>query len=370
VARQLVAEGHWSAARELFLVIVSKYDGTAGSLEALRWLTRYYASGEARHRAEREGLVFMPKAHAPKRTVEVVRPANFVEPAIEGADLPNAWPRACLELEAKIGAYGPLYAREPGTVHCALAARRQLGLVGDASKVIDGYFRSMPAAAGLTPGQDSWRDTMATEAWLANPNLFKQPKPLALCPKTSLRPFLDGKLDDECWAAFQAMDLTRNSGPMTGFSTKVYLAHDEDFLYVAVACSHPEGRQMPKVEKRRRDGDVSGRDRIDFSLDLDRDSQSYYRFQIDQTGCVAEDCWGDKSWNPRWFVCVEASPTGWSAELAIPRSELSSQAPAAGTIWGMNVCRLIPGRGVQSWSGPASAAPRPEGFGLMRFLSK
>ena len=46
-------------------------------------------------------------------------------------------------------------------------------------------------------------------------------------------------------------------------------------------------------------------------VDLDRDYGSYFHFQVDQRGCVAEDCWGDRSWDPRWYVAATSDETGW-----------------------------------------------------------
>ena len=118
-----------------------------------------------------------------------------------------------------------------------------------------------------------------------------------------------------------------------------------------------------------RDADLTGRDRVDILLDMDRDYQTYYRFQIDHRGCLAEDCWGDKTWNPKYFVAFNATETGWTAEIAIPLVELTGDRPAHGRTWAANVSRIVPGKGIQSWSGPADDTPRPEGMGLLQFRS-
>jgi hypothetical protein len=36
----------------------------------------------------------------------------------------------------------------------------------------------------------------------------------------------------------------------------------------------------------------------------------------------------------------------------------------------VNVSRVVPGVGVQAWSGPADTDPRPEGMGLLQFRSE
>ena len=49
--------------------------------------------------------------------------------------------------------------------------------------------------------------------------------------------------------------------------------------------------------------------------------------------------------------------------------ELTGDPPTVGRAWACNVVRVLPGRGVQAWSTPADAEPRPEGMGLMLFLA-
>jgi hypothetical protein len=128
--------------------------------------------------------------------------------------------------------------------------------------------------------------------------------------------------------------------------------------------------KVPKVEKRQRDMDLSKFDSVSIMLDLDRDFQTYYHLQVDQRGALAEDCWGDKTWDPRWFVAVESDDTGWTAEIAIPRGELTGDAVNLGKVWACNVVRVVPGKGVQAWSTPADVTPRPEGMGLLIFSEK
>jgi hypothetical protein len=125
------------------------------------------------------------------------------------------------------------------------------------------------------------------------------------------------------------------------------------------------------VKVRPHDADLRPYDRISLLLDLDRDYATYFHLQVDQRGCVCEDCWGDRSWNPRWFVAARSSRDGWQIEAAIPRVELTGDAVTVGKAWACNVVRVLPGRGVQAWSLPADVPetkPRPEGMGLLMFV--
>ena len=105
-------------------------------------------------------------------------------------------------------------------------------------------------------------------------------------------------------------------------------------------------------------------------LDLDRDYATCFHLQVDERGCVADDCWGDKSWSPRWFVAVHSEPAAWVVEAAIPMAALTGDTVTAGKAWAVNVVRVLPGRGVQAWSLPAEVPEevlRPEGMGLLLF---
>jgi len=82
---------------------------------------------------------------------------------------------------------------------------------------------------------------------------------------------------------------------------------------------------------------------------------------------VCEDCWGDRSWNPHWYISVQSDPTSWQIEAAIPLVELTGDPVTLGKAWACNIVRIVPGRGVQALSLPADVQPRPEGMGLLIF---
>jgi hypothetical protein len=102
-------------------------------------------------------------------------------------------------------------------------------------------------------------------------------------------------------------------------------------------------------------------------LDLDRDFATYYRLAVDHRGWTADDCWGDTTWNPTWFVASAVAEGEWTIEAAIPLDQLSGEPPAAGTAWAMGIQRIVPGVGFQSWNAPAAIDVMPEGFGYLVF---
>jgi hypothetical protein len=145
------------------------------------------------------------------------------------------------------------------------------------------------------------------------------------------------------------------------------LSYDNKFLYIALRCRHPAGQGQPPAKDRPRDADLRAFDRVSILLDVDRDYSTYFRLQVDQRGCVCEDCWGDARWNPQWFVAIHSDEESWCIEAAVPLNELTGEPIARGSAWACNIVRILPGRGIQAWSTPAGVEPRPEGMGLLVF---
>src|SRR5262249_28164302 len=138
------------------------------------------------------------------------------------------------------------------------------------------------------------------------------------------RPFLDGNFDDPCWEGLQPVVLQNAVGDtVKGYHTEARLAYDEENLYIAVRCTHPAGGHVPPAKVRKRDADLRAYDRVSILLDLDRDYSTCFHLQVDQRGCVREDCWGDGTWDPRWYVAVRSNEKCWQVEAAIPLLELT-----------------------------------------------
>jgi hypothetical protein len=303
----------------------------------------------------------------------------------------RGWYQQALKTEERLAAHGDLFARDVATNLCLAAARRQIGRAEESAQWFTRYMTDTTVNAGAPTaarGADPWRECVLLESWLVNRAGQAPPKPVAACKRTS-RPHLDGKLNDDCWKdavpaylATTAGELGTDFGcretierdakenrtrPEPDAGTRALFAFDDEYLYVAVVCRHPAGMKREKLEKRGRDADLRSFDRVSLLIDLDRDYQTYYHLQVDQRGCLAEDCWGDRTWNPNWFVAVHSEATRWTVEIAIPRSELTGEPISIGKVWACNIVRTIPGQGLSAWSIPAGVEPRPEGMGLLMF---
>lgn len=413
-AESYARAGQWHLAREAFQMLIDKHPGHPLTLDAARWIVRYQSSSEARRRHEMGQFIVasetsfelkerkLPKRDKDDPKLETVHPpatdvvqAGFktVPPAYLAA---AKWYQQALQYEDSLIAHGNMFIRDVPMQLCLASARRQIGQAEKSGKWLMHYLAETTApGATYTRGSDPWRDCVLLESWLLTRGGGAQPpKPVAAC-RHAVRPNLDGLLDDACWKNAIAMPLSSVAGELgpefggresiehklkkgdspeaneaINSTSRAMFAFDDEYLYMAVVCKHPAGMKKEKVESRRHDMNLQANDRVSIMIDLDRDYQTYYRLEVDQRGAVSDDCWGDKSWSPKWFVSSKQDETGWVVEAAIPLSELTGEVVAPGKMWAVNVVRTIPGKGLQAWSTPAGATPRPEGMGLMTFVGK
>jgi photosystem II stability/assembly factor-like uncharacterized protein len=367
IADQYHRRGRWDLAHETYALLVERYPAHPLSAAAYRWLIRHDSSGEVRRRYELKHFVAQsryqfnpngPGRDKPDAGVQQTVAAGTVQMGLAD-QLCRAAFQNSVECGKRLAGFGPLAASDPATQFCVQAAKRGLGDNAGSTAYFDkfkGYVTQGP-----------WHDAALAELWLASASV-QVPRKLARCRLTDRRPYLDGEFDDPCWQGVKRLVLDNAVGDTAKeYATEALFAYDQEFLYIAVKCAHPRGKQIAPVKARPRDADVEPYDRVSLLFDLDRDYATCFHLQIDQRGCVREDCWGELSWNPRWFVAIKSAEDCWQVEAAIPLAELSGERPAVNSAWAFNLVRIIPAQGVQSWSQPADVRPRPEGMSLLLF---
>ncbi len=372
IANRAAQSGNWPMAKETYELAVGRYPGQPAGHEAICWLLRYYSSSEARRRHDSQQSISVTRADfasaANKRPLfdpndsvqPLTNPAiNLTQKTLTDSATTRKWYQGALALETKLSALGPAIINDPTIQFPLAAAKRQLG-DNDAGKA---FFRKTLAEQSTN---EAWRVAARQELWVTD-RMGQPPRFAAICCKSSKRPHLDAVFDDECWTDVPSLSTQQATGDMEGYSTTTRFAYDDEFLYIALECQHPEAGFRPKVGRRERDADVSPYDRVEVLMDLDRDYATCYRFRIDQRGALAEDCWDDANWNPRWYVAFKSSPGGYAAEIAIHLSDLTVELNPSGKVWAMNTVRIVPGRGMQAAAMPADVTPRPEACGLLMF---
>ena len=335
--------GRWELAADTFTMLTTRYPNHPLSRPALAWLVQYYASGEAAARA-------LP---APQ---SAVRQASTF-PA-DNSRQSNRFERAA-EFGKIVEQSRPELAADPAVRFALAAACRARGDTRQAERYL--------ALQARGANRDAWWACAQGEASL-NEKRGTPPKTVLSCIPAEAKPRLDGRLDDPVWQRAKSAPLQSPLLDDDQWPAAVMLSYDAEFLYVAVKC-----RQAPGVKydatagPRPRDADLAARDRVEICLDMDRDFTTYYRLSIDHRGWTADECWGDRSWNPQWFVAAAGEDGHWTAEAAIPWEQLTRRAPQPGDTWALGIQRIVPGLGFQSWTTPAAANVVPEGFGYLRF---
>ena len=324
--------GRWALAAETFQVLTERYPRHALTSPAMLWLLQYYASGEAAWRVEHgDGQQRFAHAVGLGQQLERARPEWFAEPAV------------CFPLAA---------------------AYRNQGQARQADR-----FYQVQSHRG---DRDAWWRRAKVELFLVDPKpQSRLAKAVLPCARAETKPHLDGRLDDLVWQRAKPAALQSAQRDDGDWPAEVMLAYDAEFLYVAARCRKaPGGRASLPADPatvRVRDADLSAHDRIELLIDVDRDYTTYYRLAIDHRGWTNDSCWGDSTWDPKWFVAARQDDSGWTVEAAIPLAELTGRPPQPRDAWAIGIQRVVPGAGFQSWTTPAAVSVLPDGFGYLVF---
>jgi hypothetical protein len=169
---------------------------------------------------------------------------------------------------------------------------------------------------------------------------------------------VDGLLDEPAWRdAGVITDLTQQSpkpGGPTPYHTEIRVLADANTIYFGFTCVDPEPARIA-VHTMQRDGDMTGDDSIAIVLDTFGDRTTGYYFRVNaagarQDGLITGPDSYSLDWDGIWDAAARRTPTGWTAEIAIPARTLrfTADAPA----WGLNLERYVPrDRTTLRWSG-------------------
>lgn len=163
---------------------------------------------------------------------------------------------------------------------------------------------------------------------------------------------LDGRLDEAAWSTAQPAAGFVQREPVEGApateATEVRFVLEGDLLVIGARMhsTHPESIR-PLVG--RRDGSLPTEELL-VSLDTRRDRVTAYTLTVTPSGTRGDafhpsDNLGsqDESWDPVWSVHTAIDSAGWTAELAIPLTQLRFDA-GPDQSWGVNLIRTVPSR--------------------------
>lgn len=176
------------------------------------------------------------------------------------------------------------------------------------------------------------------------PAFFDPPPSEARLRLTATRraqpPVLDGTLDD--WPAAPTVDggfvqFEPQQGAPASRHTAVWLAYDEQHLYVAARLSQPEPVNQRDL---RRDFSWTEADSFGVALDPFGDGRTALVFQVNPYGAqrdfqVLDDEVSELNWDTLWRCATRRDAQGWTVELALPfRSFRFGPGP-----WGVQLIR-------------------------------
>jgi len=167
---------------------------------------------------------------------------------------------------------------------------------------------------------------------------------------------LDGRLDEPAWQQAEAGEFVEIGLGRLNEPTRVRLAYDDQRLYIGFECAESLADRLAGWWKAfGHDGALYAQDCVEMFIDPVGDLDQYYHFicsavpnsYYDEAYNLHKDPVhplykrDDRSWDGEWSYAgaVDAPAKRWCVEVAIPFKSMGVAAPAAGSIWKMNLGR-------------------------------
>ena len=161
-------------------------------------------------------------------------------------------------------------------------------------------------------------------------------------------PRIDGGLDESFYASTPSLTDFIQTEPTAGApateKTEIWLAFDEDNVYVTVRAWESQPDRMVVNEMRRDSPNVWQNGSVSFMFDTYYDRRNAVSFDINAIGGrgdtqITDERVYNSDWNPVWDVAVGTFEGGWTAEAAIPFKSLRYR-PGRAQVWGFNARRI------------------------------
>ena len=143
-------------------------------------------------------------------------------------------------------------------------------------------------------------------------------------------PIIDGDLCEGVWEEAEIADnfyrVEGAHGVPAELGTKAMVLYDANTLYVGVHCDEPNMEGLRETQTRR-DAPVWRDDTIQVLLDTYYDQRNCYVLAVNTLGTqmdakISNESNFDQAWDADWEAKVQKNGNHWTAEMAIPFSEL------------------------------------------------
>ena len=216
-------------------------------------------------------------------------------------------------------------------------------------------FRTIPSRAGVR--------VMSLAVVMCGASLVVTAQPAELpvygARHTTTPVRVDGVLDDTAWVFSPRVGefrLIHAPDRQPAYPTEATVAWDDEFLYVAFACTD----DAPWARHANRDDRLWEEEVVEVFLDPDGDGRDYAELEVSPTNVVVDLLIpapkgggpNTRAWNIDGLqTAVKTQASGWVAEMAIPWRALAasgvSSAPSSGAEWRVGLYRIKRPGGVQ-----------------------
>lgn len=156
---------------------------------------------------------------------------------------------------------------------------------------------------------------------------------------------IDARFEEPFWSTAAEIGALTQVSPIEGARptkpTRVRMAYDADFLYLALECF--EDRDKVFARQMARDANIQFDDVVELWFDTFANQRFAYWFQISAAGSRGDALLSDngtrfiKDWDGIWYGRARITDRGWQAELAFPFKTLSFR--EGQSTWGFNLLR-------------------------------
>ena len=160
---------------------------------------------------------------------------------------------------------------------------------------------------------------------------------------------IDGELTESDWQEAQRIGRFVQYAPDEGAPmtqpTEVKVLYDDKYLYFGFICYDNDLSKMV-ADEMRRDASLFDNDNIFVLLDTYNDQRSGFFFRINPLGTMEDIAVMDngdsrnENWDAVWECHTKINESDWSAEIAIPFSQLRFK-KSNNIVWGVNFGRSI-----------------------------
>ena len=193
--------------------------------------------------------------------------------------------------------------------------------------------------------------------------------PVVSVPLLASAPVVDGKVEAEEWrfAAVLSDFVLLGGKALPALPTTVYVAYDEQAVYVAAKLFDPQPNQLRR-EVTEADGEVWRDDCLELFIDTKGERRTYARLAVNALGTKYDSEGRDAAANFQWDVATSLTEDGWSVEIRLPFAQQT--APQPGDRWILGVARnAVRVNELSAWARHHKSFHEPQSFGTLLFGS-